>query len=78
MKMCHMIADTLDELHAMANEIGVARRWFQWRASHPHYDICKSKRAAAVQAGAVEVDRHGLVAVMRRTRHLRAEAFNAR
>ena len=29
MKMCHMIADTIDELHTMADRIGVARRWFQ-------------------------------------------------
>ena len=75
MVMCHMVADTLDELHAMADHIGVARRWFQRGSSHPHYDICKSKRALAVQAGAVEVDRKGLVDVMKRTRHLRTEAL---
>lgn len=68
MIMCHMLADTVAELHAMANRIGVSRRWFQRDASHPHYDICKSKRAIAVAAGALEVDRRGLVAVMRRTR----------
>jgi hypothetical protein len=56
MKMSHMIADTDDELHAMADRIGVARRWFQ----HPgeagrHYDIALSMRALAVQAGAVEI-----------------------
>ena len=43
MKMCHMLADTLDELHAMADRIGVARRHFQTDSSAPHYDICKSK-----------------------------------
>lgn len=77
MMMCHMIADTLDELHAMADRIGVARRWFQKHSSHPHYDICKSKRALAVTAGAIEVDRRGLIAVMKRTRHLKAEALSA-
>ena len=49
--MCHMIADTEDELHAMADRIGVARRWYQG----DHYDIALSKRAAAVAAGAVEI-----------------------
>lgn len=70
MVMCHMIADTPDELHAMADRIGVARRWFQAppKASFWHYDICKSKRALAVAAGAVEVDRNALVAAMRRIR----------
>ena len=29
MKMCHMWADTLDELLAMADRIGVDRRWLQ-------------------------------------------------
>ena len=32
MQMSHMIADTLPELHEMADKIGVARRWFQGRA----------------------------------------------
>lgn len=56
MKMCHMVADTDEELHAMADRIGVARRWFQ----HPgtwkrHYDISLGKRTLAVQYGAMEV-----------------------
>lgn len=72
MLMCHMVADSSDELHAMADKIGVARRHFQADASTPHYDICKSKRAIAVQHGAVEVDRNGLIAVIRGLRAARA------
>lgn len=57
MKMCHMLADTDEELHKMAALIGVARRWWQSprNTSGSHYDIAKSKRAIAVQAGAVEI-----------------------
>ena len=66
--MCHMLADTPAELHAMADRIGVARRWYQAKASTPHYDVCKSKRALAVRAGAVEVDRAGLGAMIRAIR----------
>lgn len=57
MVMCHMIADSDDELHAMAGVIGVARRWHQKppKASHSHYDIALSKRALAVKAGATEI-----------------------
>lgn len=57
MLMCHMLADNDDELHAMASRIGVARRWWQSpeRSSGSHYDICQSKRALAVAAGAVEI-----------------------
>lgn len=54
--MCHMIADTDEELHAMADRIGVARRWFQKPGTaRRHYDIALSKRALAVAAGAVEI-----------------------
>jgi hypothetical protein len=75
MTMCHMIADTPAELHAMADRIGVARRWFQQppKASFWHYDIAKSKRALAVAAGAIEVDRGALVEAIRRIRA--AETF---
>lgn len=74
MIMCHMIADSLEELHWMADQIGVDRRWFQRNSSHPHYDICKSNRTKAIEAGALEVDRRELCHVMRRTRHLRTQA----
>lgn len=62
--MCHMIADTAAELHAMADRIGVARRWYQG----DHYDIALSKRALAVAAGAREITWRecGLMMVQRR------------
>ncbi len=70
LKMCHMVADTPEELHAMADKIGVARRWYQFPpvASFPHYDICKAKRAMALRYGAQEIDRRQLSAHMRETR----------
>lgn len=68
MLMCHMAADTLGELHAMADRIGVARRHFQNKPTHPHYDICKAKRALAVRAGAREVSSRELVSIFRRPR----------
>lgn len=45
MIMCHMVADDEGELHAMADKIGVARRWYQG----DHYDIALVKRAKAVE-----------------------------
>jgi Protein of unknown function (DUF4031) len=70
MIMCHMVADTLNELHAMAEQIGMKRQWFQASppASTPHYDLSLSRRALAVSAGAIEVDGCGLVEVIRRLR----------
>ena len=72
MIMCHMVADTLTELHAMADRIGMKREWFQ-PLSFPHYDLSQTRRAMAVDAGAIEVDRRGLVEVMKRFRGGMAE-----
>ena len=64
-----MLADTIKELHEMADKIGINRKWFQSKASSPHYDICKSKRYNAVKFGAIEVDRRGIVNIIRRLRN---------
>lgn len=68
MVMCHMVADTLDELHAMAARLGLRREWFQGDASTPHYDLSLERRAQALEFGAVEVDRRELVTILRRLR----------
>jgi len=70
MIMCHMLADSIEELHAMADKIGVSRRWFQ-TTTVPHYDICKSTCTLAIKAGAMELTTVRQVAgVMRRAREL--------
>lgn len=56
MIMCHMFADRLADLHAMALAIGMRREWFQ-PLSFPHYDVSLSRRRVAVSLGAIEVDR---------------------
>ncbi|NVD44356.1 DUF4031 domain-containing protein [Qipengyuania atrilutea] len=56
MVMCHMWADTLPELHEMAQAIGMDREWFQ-PLSFPHYDVSLSRRTKALDLGAIEVDR---------------------
>lgn len=68
--MCHMIADTDEELHAMADHIGVARRWWQSpeKTSGSHYDIALSKRSLAVKAGAVEISMRTLAMMNMRRR----------
>lgn len=63
MWMSHMIADTTEELLAMADKIGVQRKWIQ----HPntvreHFDICRAKRQKAIAAGAIEISSRDLVA----------------
>ena len=55
---CHMWADSIEELHEFAAEIGMKRYWFQGPPIHkfPHYDLTKQRRAIAVKAGAIEVE----------------------
>jgi hypothetical protein len=66
---CHMIADTRDELHRMANAIGLKRGWFQKESNFPHYDIgTKGKRDQAIRLGAIACERHAFVEHMRRIR----------
>ena len=55
MKMSHMLADTDEELHEMAQKIGVARKWWQNKASGSHYDIAMSKREKALELGAIAI-----------------------
>lgn len=73
MMMCHMMpgsVDQLDELHAMADKLGISRRHFQGsdKAKTPHYDICKSKRMLALKLGAVRIDRRAAVELSRKLR----------
>jgi len=69
MLMCHMLADTVEELHRMADTIGVDRRHFQG----DHYDICKAKKQLAVKNGAVEVTQREMVRVRQRNRRKNTE-----
>ena len=75
MVMFHMVADTTDELLAMADKIGVARKWLQ----HPgtpkeHFDIAMGKRELAVKAGAIEIGNKQLTEIIRGKRLAAAAA----
>jgi hypothetical protein len=73
-RLNHLWADSLEELFAMADRIGVKRKWLQrprgtlgpdgkplqgMDASWVHFDITASKRALAVKYGAIETDMFG-------------------
>ena len=74
MIMCHMVADTLDELHTMADRIGMSRRWFQNKSGKPHYDISLEMRALAVELGAIEISWREAPAIARRCAESNAES----
>lgn len=75
MKTCHMIADTANELHNMAAKIGMMRSWFQDRRV-PHYDICMKRKALAIKAGAIEINRRQTVELMRKHDWLKKNRMN--
>lgn len=51
----HMLASDINELHVMAKIIGLKRSWFQ-DSTFPHYDLTRSKRVKAIDAGAISID----------------------
>ena len=81
MLMCHMGADTLEELHAMAERLGIRVKWFQGHTRIPHYDICQSKRHLAILYGAIPVTQKEFVCLMtgRKSKYVRSreEILNA-
>ena len=62
--MSHLLADSLDELHTMADTVGLKRKWFQTNPI-PHYDLCKSYRIKAISFGAKEIGRKETVTLIR-------------
>ncbi len=57
-RWAHLMADTLDELHAMAERLGMPRRAFQDKRSGAHYDLTEELRGQALRLGAVAISRH--------------------
>jgi len=62
---CHLFADDPDltALHELATQIGMPRRSFQPHAKAPHYDLDPTRRAAAIAAGAIAVNRRDAVRI---------------
>ena len=57
-RWAHLMADTLDELHAFADRLGIPRRAFQNKTSGAHYDLPADVREHAIQLGAIPISRH--------------------
>lgn len=65
---CHLTADSREELHAFAAQLGVPRRAFQDHPVRWHYDLPASARDQAVRAGAAQVGRRQLGLLLRARR----------
>lgn len=64
----HLVADSLDELHAFASKLGLQRRWFQSKSLYPHYDVTSAVRDRALALGAKGADRETIVSCAKRMR----------
>jgi hypothetical protein len=71
---CHLVSDESErELLDFAQGIGIPLRWYQIGAlSAPHFDLSPSWRKKAIAAGAVTVNRPGMVEAIRRWRSRRS------
>lgn len=60
---CHMVSDSIDELHLFAERIGVKRCWFENKRgkNQPHYDIKGYSVTKALREGAKMVSRKKLL-----------------
>lgn len=67
MIMCHMLADTIEDLLEMAMRVGMREEWYQ-PTSFPHFDLSLSRRRHAISLGAIETDRRGIVVIKRQLR----------
>lgn len=67
---CHMFADSVEELVAFAERIGLKRSWLQGTAPGkvPHFDLTEGKRWQALDAGASDTSRERTVAIWKRLR----------
>ncbi len=49
----HLVADTLEELHTFAADIGIKRCWFHNNKKHPHYDCINKNKDKVLAAKSV-------------------------
>ena len=67
-EFCHLLADTPDELHAMADALGIPRRFYQEHPWRWHHDLPSHLRPSAVALGAHEMTMHEVGALLRARR----------
>ena len=69
---CHLVADSVEELHAFARRLGLKRSWFQSKSDLPHYDLTEGKRFQAIARGAIEIDAKKFLNILHKYRPRRA------
>lgn len=63
---CHLVADSIHELHAFAEQLGLKREWFQDRTMYPHYDVTVKVKERALALGAYTGDKRTIIMCAKR------------
>lgn len=63
---CHLVADSINELHAFAEQLGLKREWFQDRTMYPHYDVTVNVKERALALGACTGDKRTIIMCAKR------------
>lgn len=58
---CHLVADSLAELHAFAKPLANEACRYHRNAKHPHYDVTLRVRDLAIRLGAEEANRRKII-----------------
>jgi len=75
-KCSHLLADTLEELHAFAARLGLRRRHFHHKPARPwkdHYDVPEAKRRQAIGLGAEPISFEEAAQILRARRQVLRE-----
>jgi len=65
-RFCHLLADTREELHELADDLGIPRRYFQDHPWRWHHDLPEPLRERAIALGAREVTLREVGLLLRR------------
>jgi hypothetical protein len=63
---CHLVADSMNELHAFAEQLGLNRAWFQDRTMYPHYDVTVKVKERALALGAYAGNKRTIISCAKR------------
>ena len=66
MKMCHMLADSSNELLSFSEQIGLKKTWLQYKNTYKeHFDISEPYRKIAIEKGAIVVERRQIALILK-------------
>jgi Protein of unknown function (DUF4031) len=63
---CHLVADSINELHTFAEQLGLNCAWFQDRTMYPHYDVTVKVKERALALGAYAGNKRTIISCAKR------------